>query len=203
MKLTDYVLTPEGQEFRSQLAEKLMEIDPWGKIRSGPMYNQLTTLNALEGYFYREEYPIYLKTLPVLEEKGFITKATEISADRILESIQNPEIKKDLDIYHRIARGEGEVSNREIDYLFNKCKKEIGESAKDRPYGGAINTVRKIVRLLESAETRSEKILAIDATMSLMHDQGGVATFGFWNIDWELDPDAETSTKFLTRLFEE
>ena len=202
MKITDYVVTPEGEEFRDQIAEKLMQEDPAGKRRRGPLWDQLMTLHAIGGHFYRKEYSTYLRELPALEQRGFIARVEGTSVTKILESIESSEVKRDLDIYYRIAKDE-RVPDEEVNYLFNKSWDAIESSARNRTYGGAAGDVKSTLKLLKKARTRSDKIIAIDATFSLMHDLGGVATFGFWDIDSEESPDTETSNRFLTRLFEE
>jgi len=196
MKITDYEVTPEGMEQYEEWGHK----GPRLPSRSYALYEALG--NVIFGTLRKESYGRTVGALPRLLERGFITgKST--STHIILGRIQSLEVRRDLDIYKRMAEG-GDVSDKEVDYLYNKSKDFIGRVDRGEIralWGISKDSWKDILGTVNFSKSRGDKVIAIDTTMSLMHDGGGVSTMNFWKIDSEGE-DAVEADRFLTRLFE-
>ena len=199
MKITDYGITPKGDE---QYEEWVHAGNTLSK-RDRALYNALSSI--WQGTLRKESYAETLSLLPSLLKRGLIEEKTT-SARIILGGIESSEVRKDLDIYHRLSKGEY-VSDSDVDYLYTKSRAFV-----ERVHKGDIGALRgltrsemsSIVKTVRSGKTRSSKVIAIDTTMSLVHDGGGISSMAFWDIDAE-DRDAKDATeadRFFTRLFE-
>lgn len=109
--------------------------------------------------------------LPRLERKGYI-KYVVYSMPDLIERISLPDFRDEITVYYRIAK-ELPVSDEQVNELYNIYKLRVEEVAEyfqvvprevRRRYQSTLSLVR-------DAKTRSDKIIAIDAMVTLQHEE--------------------------------
>ena len=198
LRLSDYRATPEGEALHWKYMEKVGGLGPREEV-----VDDLLVCLMWGASPSKAECRDYLELLPELERRGLVVKVDE-DITFLLGSIGTEEIKRDLDVYRRLAEG-GEVSDSEVDALYGKAKRFI-RKAGPRESSRALRGVPKetwgvITGLVEDARSRSDKVIAIDTVMSLVHDTGGIEDMGLWKYD-SLGDDSVRARRILTRLFE-
>lgn len=219
-RLSDYELTDKGKDF----LEGNIDPGPYGSKKYESSTRLMEALDTIDtkrgtGVIFKESLAVK-RLMPKLEKLGFIEKVSLDTIDSLISSLPEGIIKKDLDIYTRLARGEP-VSDSEVDLLFGRLKTNVeanlveyilstrGEFGSRQPsISFNVSTFRNTV---EGAQSRSDKVIAIDSAMSLVHAEQSLAIplFGWYPLDKEGDPSPLSETeeglvdKVLTRLFED
>ena len=204
LKITDYELTLKGQEayYKGKGSASYL-----GKPESLRHIRNLTLESIEAGYFPKDKYLEMVQAIPYLEKRGYVVKKST-SSRLILSEISNPELKEDLDIYSRLANNKS-VEDWEVDHLFRKSSeflkrsmREAEESPEDKPGIFEDGKWKASSKLVKSARTRGDKIVAIDSVMSLQHDRGTIGGLGFWTTLERESEDERLTNRLLTRLFE-
>ncbi len=148
--LLGYRLTLKGKRLLGEGQEALgREIN----IRSPLQLGLSQILDPTSPIVYRKGL------LSKLLREGYIEKETR-SVDQIVESLSNSRAKGILKTYIKIARGEY-VSDKTLDYTIRRLIKSLED----------VDPFEDMEALME-AETRAEKILAIDKVIQFIHGAG-------------------------------
>jgi len=144
------------------------------------------------------------RLLARLYRSGYVEYANKV--EDLIASLPE-EYKYVLGTYNRIAKEE-HVSNEEVDRLFRLFKRRrkgtfkrlVENYESDKEY----KELETVFNLLDTARTRSDKVIAIDAVMTLVHDCGSALVVWLKGMpDYDEGSVQNKTNTVLNRLAEE
>jgi len=157
-KISDYELTIKGKDYAREYDAKL--------------HGQYTRYEVLETIWFQSKpskgvITNAIKFIPELKELGYIHHV-DYTVNELIGEIENPTMKRILTVYSRFVR-QLPVRGYAIDWVHDTLVDEFyGFSLRKYPK----EQLAPVQRALLEAETRSEKRIAIDSTLSITHDTG-------------------------------
>ncbi len=96
-----------------------------------------------------------------------------------MKRIESFDLRKGIEVYSTIAFGRN-TSTSEVDWLHHKLLDYMRKYRSEEKGMSWDKPLSKAYKILRSAKTRQEKVLAIDATLGYLHEAGSILTLGFW-----------------------
>jgi len=197
LKLTDYSLTEKGEAQLHRWAEMGYEFG--GRPKSIEKFYEV--LEAISDYLPLKE-DLDPRVISELERRGLV-EYNPSDTIQILSDIKNPDMRRDLGIYRRIARGE-RITPMELNGLYSRVRDMVEKVCfGHRPglRGVTRDEVDRLWEVVKEADTKADKILAIDVGMSLIHSYGRIPMVCMWDVS-EDEEDWTSGNRLLTRLAE-
>lgn len=159
--ISDYELTNKGKDY----ADYLFGID-----MNRQQHLEFAALDTIDAQGLPMDYSLSSveAILPSLEERGYISRI-EIDIPTLIQRISDNTLRDHISIYYQIAQGVY-LDDVVISNLHSDLRERVRKVAYLIPKSGRVRrTYNTCVTLLEEADTRPEKVMAIDATFGLQH----------------------------------
>lgn len=189
MLLTDYEVTDKGQDWidsptLTDSQRRSLDYSVLFAILNGGIEYQ-----AYEGWAKPFQHPDMDGAVSRLLKRGYVIDTSKVSTTTYLSRIpEGTGMRKVYDTYYKVAN-ELPVSDEELDSVLEYISSRFNR----RPKGSPVPVVEDVLRGIQGARSRADKVIVLDKAIGVVHFSGP------WILDPELLPLGELDTREYKR----